>query len=121
MNRSTKLAAAITSVALSLLFVFVYGSCSWITSRRSDVGTWYYSWERYIPFVPLMILPYMSIDLFYVAAPFLCASREELRTLARRTSFAILVAGVFFLVVPLRLAVPRPQPLGWTGAIYNFL
>ena len=43
-------------------------------SRRSahDVGTWVFAWERLIPFVPLMIVPYMSIDLFFVAAPFLC-------------------------------------------------
>ena len=27
----------------------------------------------YIPFVPLMIIPYMSIDLFFAAAPFICS------------------------------------------------
>jgi hypothetical protein len=68
-----------------------------------------------------MIVPYMSLDLFFVAGPFLCRSRDELRTLARRIAFAILVAGACFLLVPLKLAVPRPQPTGWTGAIFNFL
>ena len=110
-----------TSAGLSALWVVVYGSCNWITSQRGDVGTWFYSWEHFIPFVPLMIVPYMSIDLFFVAAPFLCRDRDELRTLARRIAFAILVAGACFLLVPLKLAVPRPQPDGWTGAIYNFL
>jgi membrane-associated phospholipid phosphatase len=121
MNKPRKLSAAAISALLSLLFVVVYGSCNWITAHRTDVGTWYYAWERCIPFVPLMIIPYMSIDLFFVAAPFLCSSREELRTLARRIAFGILVAGAFFLLMPLRMAVPRPQPAGWSGALFNFL
>ena len=62
----------------------VYGGCNWITAHRSDVGTWYYSWERFIPFVPVMIIPYMSINLFFVGGPFLCQSRNELRVLAQR-------------------------------------
>ena len=74
-----------------------------------------YPWERYIPFVPLMILPYMSIDLFFVAAPFLCQRRDELRTLSRRIIFAILVAGAFFLVMPLKMGIARPSTLRLDG------
>ncbi len=121
MNRPSKRVALATSAGLSLLFIVVYGGCNWITAQRSDVGTWYYQWERFIPFVPVMIVPYMSIDLFFVASPFLCGRRSELRTLARRIAFAILVAGVGFLLMPLTMAVPRPQPGGWTGAIFQFL
>ena len=121
MNRPTKLVAAATTGALSLLFMVAYGGCNWITAHRSDVGTWYYSWERFIPFVPLMIVPYMSIDLFFVAGPFLCQSREELRTLARRITFAILTACACFLLLPLKIAVACPQVNGWTGALFNFL
>lgn len=101
--------------------MIVYGGCSWITAHRSDVGTWYYPWERFIPFVPLLIVPYMSIDLFFACGPFLCRSRDELRVLAQRISFAILVAGACFLLIPLRLSSARPQPDGWTGAIFSFL
>src|SRR6185295_12032503 len=121
MNSPSKLSAARVSGALSLLFVVVYGGCNWITTQRHDVGTWYYSWERFIPFVPWMIVPYMSIDLFFVAAPFLCRTREELRALARRIAFAILVAGLFFLLMPLKLGVARPEVAGWTGALFKFL
>jgi len=99
----------------------VYGGCNWITAHRSDVGTWYYSWERFIPFVPLMIIPYMSINLFFVCGPFLCQSRNELRVLAQRITFAILVAGACFLLIPLRFSAVRPQPSDWTGPIFRFL
>ena len=112
-------AAAWTSLLLSLLFLGVYGATNWITSQRTDVGTWYLAWERVIPFVPWMIVPYMSIDLFFVAGPFLCSHRKELGTLARRITFAILAAGACFLVMPLRLAVDRPQADGWLGALFT--
>jgi hypothetical protein len=113
--------AAKVSAALSLLFIIVYGGCNWITSHRLHIGSWYYPFEQYIPFVPVMIVPYMSIDLFYVGAPFLCQTRAELNTLAWRITFAIIVAGVCFLLFPLRMAVPCPQTSGWTHAIFAFL
>src|SRR5881628_2945580 len=113
-------AAARTALLLSLLFLLVYGSCNWITSQRTDVGTWYFQWERYIPFVPLMILPYMSIDLFFIAAPFLCRTDEELRVFSRRVIAAILIAGLCFLLFPLRFAFPRPHASGWLGATFDW-
>ena len=112
-------AALRTSVGLSLLFLVVYSGTSWITSLRSDVGTWMYEWERWIPFVPIMIVPYMSLDLFFVAAPFLCTDREELRTLRRRIAMAILVAGACFLLMPLQLGRPRPEVAGWLGVVWD--
>jgi protein-tyrosine phosphatase/membrane-associated phospholipid phosphatase len=115
------LTAAATSISLSLLFVVVYGTTSWLASLRTDVPTWYFGWERYIPFVPWLIVPYMSIDLFFVAAPFLCADMSELRALRRRMTLAILVAGAFFVAMPLRFALPRPEPTDWTGPIFRFL
>lgn len=112
--------ALATAVGLSLLWFVVYGGTSYITSRRSDVGTWYYSWERYIPFVPLMIIPYMSIDAFFLAAPFICRDRRELRLLSRRITLGILIAGTCFLVYPLRLAVERPTAPGWLGVVWHW-
>jgi membrane-associated phospholipid phosphatase len=121
MARPTKLEAAATSGALSVLFIIVYCGCNWIAAHRDDVGTWYFSWEHLIPFVPVMIVPYMSINLFFLTAPFLCGSREELRTFALRITFAILIAGVCFLLLPLKFGMPAPQTSGWTGVIFNFL
>jgi membrane-associated phospholipid phosphatase len=99
----------------------VYGGCSWITAHRADVGTWCYSWERFIPFVPVMIIPYMSINLFFVGGPFLCQTRTELRVLAQRIACATIVAGTCFLLIPLRFSAVPPQPNDWTGPIFRFL
>jgi len=112
--------AGAASVLLSLLFLAVYGGTNWLTSQRTDVGTWRYAWERFIPFVPLMVIPYMSIDLFFVVAPFLCRDDRELATFSRRIVLAILVAGVCFLAMPLKLGVERPRLEGWMGSLFGW-
>ena len=73
--RPTFAKATAVSAGLSLLFLVVYGGCNWITAQRSDVGLLNFEWERHIPFVPLLIVPYLSIDLFFVAAPFSVPNR----------------------------------------------
>ncbi len=116
----TKTRAATTSLLLSALFLVVYGATNWIASARSNVGTWYLEWElTAIPFIPLMIIPYMSIDLFFVAAPFLCRDRRSLDVLASRIAFSILVAGVCFLLLPLRLGFERQPVEGWLGGVFG--
>src|SRR5919112_564104 len=105
--------AALTSLYLSMLFVGIYGAASWITSLRTHVGTWYFGWEQQLPFVSWLIVPYMSLDLFFVAAPFLCADAVELRVLRRRMALVIVAAGAVFLLMPLRFAFPRPHPADW--------
>src|SRR5215475_6439720 len=112
--------ALVVSAGLSVLFLIVYGACNWITARRANVGTFYFEWERKIPFVPLFILPYMSIDLFFVVAPFLCRTDRELSVLAKRIVTAIIVAGVCFLFFPFRFAFSRPHVEGWLGALFDW-
>ena len=110
-----------TALGLSVLFVAVYSATGWITSLRPDVGTWAFEWEHRLPFVAWMVVPYVSLDLFFIAAPFLCGERAELRTFRRRMATAILAAGTLFLLVPLRFAFPRPAPTGWTADIFEVL
>jgi hypothetical protein len=108
------------SVGLSALFLLIYGWCNWFTAQRGNVPTLFFEWERSIPFVPLMIAPYMSIDLFFIAAPFLCRSNRELSTFSKRIAAAILVGGLCFLLFPLRFAFERPHADGWLGALFDW-
>ena len=67
-----------------------------------------------------MIVPYMSIDVFFFFAPFFCFDQKELRMLAWRLSAVVVLAAVCFLVYPLQLAVERPTAEGVFGPIYNW-
>lgn len=108
-----------TSIVLSVLFLVVYLGTNRLTALRNDVGVIVFDWERHIPFVPLMIVPYMSIDLFFVIAPFLCAGGDERQVFSKRIVTAILIAGACFLLFPLRFSFERPQADGWLGAVFD--
>jgi rhodanese-related sulfurtransferase len=112
--------ALVASIGLSVLFLIVYGGCNWIAAHRANVGTFYFEWERTIPFVPFFISPYMSIDLFFLVAPFLCRIDSELSVLAKRIAAAIIIAGICFLFFPFRFAFSPPHVDGWLGAVFDW-
>lgn len=111
-----------TSAWLSFWFVFVYNGCNYLTSLRDDVGTCAFDWELTLfPFLPSFIIPYWSIDLLFVVAPFFVPNRYLLGQHLKRVSFGIAVAGVFFLLFPLKLAFTRPEVTGWQAPFFASL
>lgn len=109
------------TAGLCALWVAVYFACNWISSLRTDVRTLQFEWERAIPFIPWLIVPYMSIDLFFVAAPFLCRTRHQMQVLIARLLSATAIAAFSFLAIPMTLAVERPSINGWLGGVYEML
>ena len=102
-------------------FFIAYGFCNWFTSRRAHVGTWYWEWEKHVPFVPELVVPYWSLDLFFIGAFFLPRTRGELRLLGTRIFTLITLSCVCFLLWPLRFDLPRPVPAGWTAPLFRAL
>jgi protein-tyrosine phosphatase/membrane-associated phospholipid phosphatase len=111
---------AVWTIILGAFFFLIYGLCNWITSMRPGVGSFYWSWESGIPFVPALILPYMSLDLFFAGAIFLCR-RGELKTHVKRVVTAILLAAVCFLLFPLKFSFIRPATTGFSGLLFDWL
>jgi hypothetical protein len=121
-DKELKGRAALNAALLGAWFFLVYGACNWITSKRDDVGTWYYDWEKYIPFIPELVVPYYSMDLLFVVGFFLCRSRREMSILSKRVFWVILASGICFLLFPLEMGVPRPTPEGgWTVLWFKLL
>ncbi len=119
-RRSARSTQLLVSIGLSALFLVVYGWSNWFTAQRTNVPTLFFEWERSIPFVAWMFVPYMSIDLFFVAAPFLCGSKRELAAFSKRISAAILIAGLCFLLFPLRFAFESPPVAGSLGIVFDW-
>lgn len=103
------------------VFIVVYGFCNRLTATRADVGVWMWDWERHIPFIREFIVPYWSLDLFFCGAFFLCRSRAELDLLTKRLVAVVLASGVCFLLFPLQMGLPRPEPAGWTAPLFRAL
>ena len=102
-------------------FFIAYGFANWFTSRSTDVGTWYWEWEKHVPFVPELVVPYWSLDLLFVGAFFLPRTRSELRLLGTRIFTLITLSCVCFLIWPLKFDLPRPFPTGWTAPLFRAL
>ncbi len=113
--------AAVAAALNGALFFAVYGFCNWRASTLASVPSIVFDWERAIPFLPWMIVPYMSIDILFAGAFFLCATRREMRTLSRRILWAMIVSSFFFLLMPLRVSFDRPATEGLPGFLLAVL
>ncbi len=98
----------LASLYCMLLFQLGYATAAIYASRLAFVPAFTFSFERCIPFIPWMILPYMSSGLFFALVPFLCRSRAELWGYAQRFSFITVVSICCFFIFPLRFSFDRP-------------
>jgi membrane-associated phospholipid phosphatase len=97
-------------------FALVYGGANWLTDRRSDRVRIHLDLEFALPFVPAMILGYLSIYVLFALPPFVLRTRRELQGLALTLLAVIFGAGVGFLLLPAESAFPPSRDLGvWQG------
>jgi membrane-associated phospholipid phosphatase len=110
---------ALLGLVVGLWFELIYGGADYLTSLHTYRVRVHLDLELHTPFWPQAVLGYSSIYLLLWSAPLILRTRQELRALAVTLMAVILVAGVFFLVVPGELAFPPlPADMGiWTGMV----
>ena len=110
---------------ISVCFLVAYNFTNWIIAARFlpwlAPGTAVFDWEKLLPFVPWMIVPYWTLDLFFVGSVFFCRSRVELLVLTRRIVLAILIAATCFLLFPLEMTFSKPEVFGIPGVLFRLL
>jgi membrane-associated phospholipid phosphatase len=113
--------AALWLCFLAPFFYLTYGSANWLASLRQNVPSIVFGWEQQIPFLGWTIIPYWSINAFYGASLFVCATRRELDTHGRRLLTAQIVAVTCFILVPLRFTFAQPETDGIAGFLFTAL
>jgi membrane-associated phospholipid phosphatase len=80
------------------------------------------AWDTAIPFLPWMVVPYMTSGLLFAASFLLARSDEDLRTFSRRMLFTTVTACAIFVAWPLKFSMPRPavEP-GIAAALFDVL
>jgi hypothetical protein len=106
---------------LGPLFLTTYTFANWWTSQLPHVGSLVFQWEKNIPFIDWTIIPYVSIDVFYIASLYICATRTELDTLGKRLAGATLISVAGFLLFPLQFSFERPDTVGLSGHLFGYL
>ena len=66
------------------------------------------AWERAIPFLPWMIVPYMSSGFFFAGSFFWARTHDQLRVLSQRLLLCTVTACLIFVLCPLQLSSTRP-------------
>ncbi len=106
---------------LGPFFLVTYWLANWSAAQRTDVPSIVFAWETHIPFLPWTILPYWSIDLLYGLSLFVCTTRRELDTHAKRLLTAQLVAVACFVTVPLHFSFDHPAADGLWSLMFTAL
>ena len=97
---------AINGVAFQAL----YGACNLAAARAGvtrDIAT---PWDALVPFVPWMLLPYMTSVPLLVAAFAVVPDRQGLRALSQRCLLATALATLVFALWPLRMTTIDAPP-----------
>lgn len=96
-------------LAAQFAVVFVGTDC--LTARHGWRVQLYVNAELAIPLVPAMVLPYTSVYLGVLLAPFVLRTRRELDALAAAIAWVVAIAGVAFLLIPAELGFPPVSPI----------
>ena len=130
MNRTIKtpsrLRGAFTRGVLWLLFLgplffLSYNFTNQHAASLANVPSFFFAWERAIPFWPWTIVPYWSIDLLYGLVFLCCRDKAETNRLGLRYFSAQVIAISCFLLWPLHFAFERPAADGFFGELFNAL
>jgi len=100
---------ALALVLCTIVFSLVYNGSASYVSNLKNVPSFVFSIEKDIPFIPLSIIPYMTSGLFFCLVFFFCKNKYELRVLTKRMLFVIIVAGISFILFPLKFSLIKPD------------
>jgi membrane-associated phospholipid phosphatase len=101
---------------LTAQFAVVFYGADWLTAQHPLRIHAYASAELAIPLVPVMVVPYMTMYVIFLFAPFVLQSAAELDRFAGTLARVIMIAGVAFLLLP---AEPGFAPVSTAGSVWN--
>lgn len=113
--------AAFWLLFLGPFFYLSYGTANWLASLRHEVPNLAFEWENHIPFIAWSIVPYWSVNLFYVIALFVSETPEQVDRQAKRYLTAQVIAVLCFIAFPLTATFEKPETTGLPGFMFTVL
>jgi hypothetical protein len=102
------------------IFYSVYGGASLIAKlRRAPSTDFYFPWEMHLPFIPAWSVVYLTVPLLLLLTPFILRTWRTFTPFVLTLTVETLIAGVFFLVVPVTQAFPPRVAHGFFGAVFH--
>jgi membrane-associated phospholipid phosphatase len=91
-----------------VLFQALYGACNLAAARSGVTRSIAMAWDAGVPFLPWMLVPYMSSVPLLVLAFLVVPDRQALRALSQRCLLATAIGTLIFALWPLRMGAERP-------------
>jgi membrane-associated phospholipid phosphatase len=99
-------------------FALVYVGADALTGWHARRVRLHLSEELRLPFVPVMVLGYLSIYPLFWMAPFILRSRRQIAALCLALAAVTLGGGVCFVLFPAEALFPPPGEMGpWVGPV----
>jgi protein-tyrosine phosphatase len=121
MNREVIKRAALWLVFLGPFFYASYGFSNHLASLNADVPNITFDWEHAIPFLEWTIIPYWSVNLFYVATLFSNEDTAGVDRIAKRYLTCQIIAIACFIAFPLKAIFVKVETSGLTGFLFDAL
>jgi membrane-associated phospholipid phosphatase len=102
-----------------ILFLLVYAPTNHIFNGISSFQP-YFQWEKMIPLIDWMIIPYLSLNLLFLL-PLFFLTKRQLKILGLAFALSTICAGVCFIIFPIQPEFIRVIPNGFTEALYSHL
>jgi len=96
----------------SVLFIFIvifYGSNILCSRTHTNFHTFYFNWEKSIPFVPISYIMYFGILLLPYSIFYFVQKRKDIYTISIRLITAIIIGGITFISYPMKFAFNKPE------------
>jgi hypothetical protein len=101
------------------IFYSVYGGASLLAKLRRPHADFFFPWEMRLPFLPSWTLVYLTVPLLLLLTPFILRTWRAFMPFFLTLTAETLVAGVFFLTVPLAQAYPPRIAEGFLGGVFH--
>lgn len=107
------------TLTFNFLFYAVYGLSNYITSCHDYRIYIHFEFEKEIPFIPEFSAVYLSVGAMLGLSFFILKRLEDLIPFFIALVYLTLIAGVFFIFIPVESAYPVRQVSGYWGIIFR--
>ena len=101
------------------IFSSVYGGASLLAKLRRPLVNFAFPWEMHLPFLPSWTLVYLTVPLLLLLTPFILRNWRTFTPFFLTLTVETLIAGLFFLALPLTPAYPKRMAEGFFGGVFH--
>jgi membrane-associated phospholipid phosphatase len=105
----------------ALSFTLIYLTTNWLAAAHQVSQHLMLAADTVIPLIPWMIIPYSSSLVLFIFIFYHCGTQQQCRQYSLQIFTATHLAGMCFLLMPLRQQHAAVLPEGWLGYAYQSL